>query len=466
MTRGVVALIMLAAFGGQAAGQEGVPAPPAFGNARSGEDYSYLRDPANRTGAWWEPLKFVPLDPAGVSRLSLGADLRFRYERHRNNFWGGADKPDDAYGLVRFMPYASLHLGPDLRLFGQLIGAWSAGVEPTPGPVDETGADLLQGFAQVRLRGDATSLMIQGGRQLLAYGSERLVGMRFGPNVPQAFDGGLLRWEAGSWRVDALFMRPVENNLAAFNDRTDGSRKLWSVYATRALPELGASSELDLFYIGYARKVARFEQGSGEELRHTLGSRFFGRSGNWRWDVEGHVQFGRFAGGDILAWSAASDVRYTFSGLPLEPFVGLRANAISGDRDPGDRRLGTFNALFPKGKYFGEVGLIGPYNLLNLHPIVGIDLGHGWSLSAAAVFFWRESLQDGVYGNPGNLIRASGGSRARYIGTQGEVVLGWSPTRGVDLEISYAVLEPGRFIRETGPSETVQFVGAEVQVRF
>jgi hypothetical protein len=100
-------------------------------------------------------------------------------------------------------------------------------------------------------------------------------------------------------------------------------------------------------------------RGSGEELRHTLGSRFFGRSGNWRWDVEGHLQFGRFAGGDILAWSAASDVRYTFAGLPLEPFVGLRANAISGDRNPSDHRLGTFNALFPKGKYFGEVGLIG-----------------------------------------------------------------------------------------------------------
>jgi hypothetical protein len=87
-------------------------------------------------------------------------------------------------------------------------------------------------------------------------------------------------------------------------------------------------------------------------------------------------------------------------------------------------------------------------------------------LSAAAVFFWRESLDDGVYGPPGNLIRTSGGSRARYIGTQGEVVLGWSPTRGVDLEISYAVLQPGRFIKETGASETVHFFGGEVQVRF
>jgi hypothetical protein len=104
--------------------------------------------------------------------------------------------------------------------------------------------------------------------------------------------------------------------------------------------------------------------------------------------------------------------------------------------------------------------------MLNLHPVVGLDLGGGWSLSAAAVFYWRESLGDGIYGNPGNLIRASGGSRARYVGTQGEVVLGWSPARGVEFELAYAVLEPGRFIEETGPSRTVQFVGAEMQVRF
>jgi hypothetical protein len=63
--------------------------PPGLTNARVGEDYGYLRDPANRTGAWWEPSKFVPLDPSGTAYLTLGADLRLRYERYRENLWGG-----------------------------------------------------------------------------------------------------------------------------------------------------------------------------------------------------------------------------------------------------------------------------------------------------------------------------------------------------------------------------------------
>ena len=137
-----------------------------------------------------------------------------------------------------------------------------------------------------------------------------------------------------------------------------------------------------------------------------------------------------------------------------------------GDRGGADRTLGTFNALFPRGKYFGEIGLLGPSNLINLHPVVGIDLGAGWSLSTAAVFHWRESLEDGIYGNPGNLLRSAGANRARYIGTQAEIILGWEANRNLSFELSYAFFEPGRFIAETGPARNVHFLGAELQYRF
>jgi hypothetical protein len=46
------------------------------------------------------------------------------------------------------------------------------------------------------------------------------------------------------------------------------------------------------------------------------------------------------------------------------------------------------------------------------------------------------------------------------------VVLAWSPARGVDIGAAFSVFEPGRFIEETGPSNTVKFIDAEVQLRF
>jgi Alginate export len=440
--------------------------PPSFDNARFPEDYSYLLDPANRTGAWWEPLKAIPLDPDGVRYVTFGADMRARFEGYLNNQWGSAPAPDNGYGLFRVMPYADVHLGPNLRMFAHLIGAWAPGIKPEPGPADETDFDLMQSFVQVRYPSDTGALTLQGGRQLMAYGSQRLIALRFGPNVPQPFDGGLARLETGLLRTDAFYVRPVETRPANFNDRTDDTSELWSLYSTLKLPAVSPTSGLDAFYIGYTNTQAVYEQGSGDELRQTLGSRYFGGRGNWKWDYEAHFQFGTFGSADILAWSVATDTTYTWASLPLRPYFELRAGAISGDRNPNDNQLNSFNAMFPRGKYFGEIGLLGPRNLINLHPIVGVDLGEGWYLRGATVFFWRESLGDGIYDNPGNLLRASDSSRARYIGTQAEVVLGREVTRGLTIEGAYSFFEPGPFIEQTGPAKEVHFVGVEVQLRF
>jgi len=65
-------------------------------------------------------------------------------------------------------------------------------------------------------------------------------------------------------------------------------------------------------------------------------------------------QWGSFGGGDIRAWMVASDTGYTFRYLPLRPRIGLKADIASGDSDPNDRDLQTFNAMFSKGSILIE----------------------------------------------------------------------------------------------------------------
>jgi hypothetical protein len=453
-----------------AAGQQGgarvPPEPPGLTTPRYDEDYSYLRDPAKRSGAWWEPLKYIPLDFDGSAYLTLGDELRWRYERYWNTDFGSAVRPDEGYNRYREVPYADLHLGPDFRAFGQLMIAYGDRNSQTKNPfTDETGVEILQGFADWHVHlGDAGELSLRGGRQVMVYGSGRLINA--GPNIRTSFDGGLIRWETGLWRVDGFYVRPVKPEFDPFNDHPDDARAVWSVYASRALPALGPRAVLDLIYIGYENDFASFNQGGGREIRHTIGARFFGVREPWDWDFEAHYQFGTFDRGDIRAWDVATQIGYTFVDLPLKPFVGLRATAISGDRNPDDHALQTFNPMFPLGGYFGESGVIGPYNLLSLHPAVGIDLGSGWSLSGAMVFYWRESLGDGIYGFGGNLIRPSGGSRARYIGTQADVALGWEVNRNLSFYVGYSVVVPGQFVADTGPAEPIHFIGAQVMFRF
>jgi hypothetical protein len=46
----------------------------------------------------------------------------------------------------------------------------------------------------------------------------------------------------------------------------------------------------------------------------------------------------------------------------------------------------------------------------------------------------------------------------RYIGTQGELGIGWQATRHLNFRATYSLFKPGQFIAETGPAKTVHFV--------
>ena len=76
------------AIAGSAHAKSSQPGPPPLTTLRYDEDYAYLRDPAARTGAWWEPLKYLPLNKTGNVYITLGAELRLRYEGFENNNWG------------------------------------------------------------------------------------------------------------------------------------------------------------------------------------------------------------------------------------------------------------------------------------------------------------------------------------------------------------------------------------------
>jgi hypothetical protein len=76
------------------------------------------------------------------------------------------------------------------------------------------------------------------------------------------------------------------------------------------------------------------------------------------------LQFGSFdsqrGNGSILAWSIGTETGYTIDTF-AKPRLFLRANIISGDKSADSANLQTFNPLFPKGKYFGELTPVGPY---------------------------------------------------------------------------------------------------------
>lgn len=446
-------LFALASFAAQA--QEA-----AQTNLRYDEDWSALREDEHDG---WRDLKYLPLDERDNVYLTLGGEARARFEGFDDNLWGDPPAPDDGYLWLRVMPHADLHAGP-ARVFVQGIAGYARGVGAGKGPADETRIDVLQGFADVRLDlGEDSSITLRGGRELMALGSERLVGIRYGPNIPQAFDGLRAIATRGTVRIDAFHLRPVTIGRGDFDDATSETRRLDGVYATiTPAPGIG----IDAYWLGYENEQAPFTGHIGRETRDTFGLRVFGKRGDLGWNWEAMLQRGHFDGDPIRAWSIATETTWSFAQASFKPRLRLRANIASGDRDPNDGKLGTFNALFPKGKYFGELSPIGPRNIMNLHPSVDFDLGAGLTVELVAAAFWRANRGDGIYDVPGQLIRPAGDGTARHIGDQIEISAGWQASKTLSFAVSLSAFRPGAFIRDTGSARTIRMVGAEAMLKF
>lgn len=457
--------------------------PPIIGPFRHLEDFSYLEDPTARSGYWWEPLKYIPLWPGEKAAfVSLGGEVRMRYEWIENSNFGSGPQDTGGYIHTRYMPFVSL-LVPDLpgdtevQLFAQAIAAFSYGDARGPGPIDEDAFDFVQAFARVTLPLGDGALTLQGGRQSMAFGTERLLGTRYGTNLPLSFDGGFLRWRDADWDIHAFVFRPVQTASDPLDNLATERQQVWGLYATRNLEDFVPwlpDAAVDIYYIGFFDADATYNSGTGRELRHTVGGRFFGEQpvpyGIFDWNYEGIFQFGTFDSergrGQISAWSVGTETGYTLD-APFTPRLSLRANFISGDEDPNDANLQTLNPLFPKGKYFGELTPVGPYNLINILGGLGLRPSENTMLYVQGGPYWRYSTGDAVYGVGGNIVRGTperGG--AAYIGNQLELIAEWRPLRELTFVLSCSQFTPGAFIQETGPAESIYFLAIDVTIHF
>jgi hypothetical protein len=439
-----------------------VSRPPEFKLVRYEEDFSYLAGASDRSD--WERLKYVPLSESGLIWMGFEGELRERWEGQRNPEFGG-DYSQAHVWLQRATFSTDVHVR-SLRFYGQLLHAIESGRQGGPSPVDENRLDWQNAFVEWASDpvGPVTPT-IRVGRQELRLGSGRLVDPREGPNVRRAFDGGRLILEHGNWTLSGLYLRPRQDRFGVFDDRTNDSQKVWGAYAV-GRNVLWSGSVLDIYALAYDNESARFVQAEAAERRTSVGARLSGRAGAWDYNWEIIGQFGRFGGGDIRAWTVATETGVTFDDVALKPRLALSANIASGDRDPGDNSLQTFNPLFPRGNYFSEDATLGPRNFFNLHPFVTLQFAESLSFTTDVNFFWRLEKADGIYSPSGAILREPQPGAGRYVGTAGSASLTWTMTPFLDATAIYTRFEPGAFMKDTGAAQPLDFIELTLRARF
>lgn len=435
---------------------------PVFKSLRYDDDFSYLKMDSVKDN--YSKLKFTPLNQGGSTYLSLGGDVRFQYFKINNEDWGDTPDDKDGYTLSRYLAHADFHAGSHFRFFVQLQAS-NANGRMNPNPVEDNPLDLHQAFFDVNFKtGNNSKFTFRAGRQELSYGSQRLIAVRELPNNRSAFDGAKIIWNSKNIQSDLFYTHPIANKKGIFDDDFNDNTKLWGSYTViRNVPFFNT---IDAYYLGLWKRNATFDDGSGKENRHSFGVRIWKNNGNWKYDFEGVYQFGKLNNLDILAWTISSNTSYQFDGIKFKPTIGLKTEVISGNKTYGDGTIETFNPLFPKGAYFGLAALIGPSNLIDLHPSVDFEINSKTNLTLDYDVFWCYSSQDGIYAPNLRLIYSGQDSSDKFIGTQLGTEIAYQYSTMLSLKLQGTWFQSGNFLRESGTGKDIFLGGVTAQFKF
>ena len=429
---------------------------PVFQNIRS-ED-----NPETRQAS----LYHTALPGAQGAELTVGGQARARGEAWKN--FGFRPENDDEFGLIRLRLHGDLRVCPNFRLYAEGISATAHGrsLPPKGGkrPVDEDDLDLLNAFGDVSGTLGPVESTLRVGRQELQYGKQRLISPLDWVNTRRTFEGARLLNRYGDWKVDAFATRFVAVQKYEFNDG-DSGQNFYGAYAARKAA--AGVPGLDVYALGLDKESARFAASTNAlgEDRYTLGARTFGTCGAtaWDYDLEGGYQFGSFGDDDISAWFAAAETGYSVPECPFKTRWSLGLDYASGDCDPDDGELNTFNQLYPLGHaYFGGIDAVGRQNIFDASLAVKGTLAKGLDSRIEFHNFWKAQEEDGLYDAAGNLSPAGAG-RDDGIGQELDVVVDYALDVHTKLSLGYGHFFAGDAIVT---DEDIDFGYASVQLTF
>lgn len=415
-------------------------AQPALKLVRSDEDYGYLRDDQDRAGL--DALRYVPL--GGGAYLSLGGEARLRIDAIDASRFGIDGEEADTFALGRLLLGADLHLSQQFRVYGQFGFHHDLGKRDPATPLDRGDVDAQVLFADVM---PAEHWRIRVGRQELQLNpTQRFIAVRESPNIRQSFDGARVTRTTGSLKLDAFYLYPVTPSPGAFDDGRNRGQRFYGLYAST---KLSPRRTLDVYALALERDPVLFGAVTGDERRVSLGARLTGVAGAFDYDAEGMIQGGRFGGRKIRAWSASAAGAYTLDRL-WRPRLGLRLDLGSGDKDPTDERLETFNPLFPKGAYFNETALTSWGNLVALRPSLGVAPAKGVGLEVSYTVRRRMRGTDAIYIQPLAPLAPAGRDQSKDVGGAAQLDGTWQVNRNLRLQAQLVRQQAGPAIRALG----------------
>ena len=500
---------------------------PGRGNsyvARYEEDYSYLRD-QTKSSDFFDPLKFIAIDPENDIYLTLNGETRFRYDDTDWRNFGiataatpakkpgasptltpAAEANDNELYKQRYELGADLHIGPNLRFYADLYHGQQTGhdVGPSvPGSQrDELG--LVDGFGEVYGILDEAKTGLRAGRQEVFLGNDLQVRANVSTNLPSpVFDGFRAYRDWGFARLDAFAYNLVNFSNDVLQDRDNAHVNLWGLYGSYDLPKFALAdaevrTSVDPFYLGWRSTPFASAKGAGiyddqalmtgskivaatgagfiasQDHRDTFGLRVFGGVGdNVDYDWQGAYQAGSYAAFTVDAFAFNTDTGYTFHDLPWKPRVGVHIDGASGGADKTGRTLHTYQPMYPNTQYYVPNNEFAPTNFYDVAPRISISPTQTVKAEFYYSFLWRYSERDAIYTGapwPGaqgqNSYAVTALLPGHTIGQQSDWRVTWTITPHVLTLAEIGISWPGAALRGAAGGRVTTYLDANLTFKF
>jgi hypothetical protein len=419
---------------------------PPYRNLRFEEDYRFLANAQGLAPSLFDPIKYIPLGRRAW--LQAGGEFWLRYEEETNKFLAPDPQPADGFTATRMALHLDLHLAGWGRIFAEGIHGEVYDRDQLLFFIHRNRLDLHQLFADFEL---TSSAAVRVGRQEFAFGRERLISAAGWGRMRRRFDAVTLLARDAVWELQAWYGRPVIIETAA-PDRPNREVDFAGAYLK------GRTTGLDLYYYYKRdrRDLPNANGGVGDRTMHTFGAALARTRGPLDVDLEVAAQpMGHWAGDAVRAWSLGAQGGYTATASKRLPRLGLGVEVSSGDDDPRDNAVNTFDHLFRQERtHLGYLVMYGRQNLEAYQVNARIALIPRKATFEVFHYWFRlQSGTDALY-NPGGFSfegrRDAAGGSGRSLGR--ELDLGLTVQVGLHhtFMLGYEWYWNGSFIDRTG----------------
>jgi hypothetical protein len=429
---------------------------------RYDDDFSYLKHDSLKK-SWDEKWKMISL--AGPLKLSIGGEWREQYQSYTNVNFGEVPanfETESPHQLMhRIMLHANLQWAQKFRIFAQLNNTmrfWNP--NPLTSQLDQNELSLHQLFAEASI---APHTILRLGRQEYAWGVERFVATKEGPNTRQPFYGATLKYQFQKNKFEAFLSNPIKMNPGAWDD-VRSSEILGGAYFSHTFKPKRAN--VDLYYFYFESSLREYLFKKGLEKRHTLGFRLYSDLGAVNYDVEVAHQSGSFENLQINAFMGVWD--FNFSPLRYG-YLGFSGNYVPGDVSNSDGELNTFNTLFARPPFGQTVGL-NITNTLNLSPYIRYQHSNKWLVTLRGSFVNRTQIADGIFTPNMTPMRPILGkkidSQEREICQIYALEANYFPTKHWALQLEMGYCAAGDYLKDTGVGKDVIYFALRNALKF